>query len=129
QAISALRENRYISLWLNFDAQSAENEYIRLYRTESFNSRRVNWDIKPGWVGSFQIVAGADIDISAFNERIYMRELSVPNPQFYSFSASSVGSVLCTILIKPGTVKKENLPIPDQTIGRSWQTIDRKSAE
>ena len=52
-----------------------------------------------------------------------MRELHVPNPQFGSFASSSIGSVLCTIIIKPGTAKKENLPIPDQTIGRSWQTL------
>ncbi|APQ42488.1 hypothetical protein [Pasteurella phage PMP-GADVASU-IND] len=124
QAISALRENRYISLWLNFDAQSTENEYIRLYRsTDSGGYRRINWSIKPGWVGSFQIVAGTNIDTSAFNNVVYMRELYVPNPQFKSFSDKSVGSVLCTITIKPGTAKKETLPISDQSIERSWQTL------
>src|SRR5699024_6001582 len=87
QAISALRENRYISLWLNFDAQSAENEHIRLYRGRNASGLpSVNWDIKPGWVGSFQIVAGTMIDTSAFNDYIYMRELHVPNPEFPSFS-------------------------------------------
>ena len=124
QAISALRENRYVSLWLNLDAQSAENEYIRLYRsTDSDGSRRVNWSIKPGWVGSFQIVAGTRISTSAFNNDTYMRELYVPNPQFGSFASSSIGSVLCTITIKPGAAKKETLHIPDQTIERSWQTL------
>ena len=124
QAISALRDNSYVSLWLNLDAQSAENEYIRLYRsTDSDGYRRINWSIKPGWVGSFQIVAGTDISTSAFNNDTYMRELYVPNPQFGSFASRSVGSVLCTILVKPGTAKKENLPIPDQTIERSWQTL------
>ena len=124
QAISALRENRYISLWLNLDAQSAENEYIRLYRgTSTSGLPNVNWDIKPGWVGSFQIVAGTGIDTSAFNNYIYMRELYVPNPQFPAFSSSSVGSVLCTIIVKPGKAKGKNLQIPDQVIGRSWQTL------
>ena len=124
QAISALRENQYVSLWLNFNAQSAENEYIRLYRgTDSSGNPSVNWDVKPGWVGLFQIVAGTDIYSSAFNDRVYMRELYVPNPQFKLFSDSSVGSVLCTIVIKPGTAKVEKLPIPDQSIGRSWQTL------
>lgn len=123
QAISALRENQYASLWLNLDAQSAENEYIRLYRTTSSGNRYVNWDIKPGWVGSFQIVAGTNIQTSAFNDRVYMRELHVPNPQFLSFYSDSVGSVLCTITVKPGTAKKETLHIPDQTIGRDWQTL------
>src|SRR5699024_9411517 len=52
-----------------------------------------------------------------------MRELYVPNPQFSSFSDSSVGSVLCTIVIKPGTAKVEKFNIPDQAIGRSWQTL------
>ena len=124
QAISALRENRYISLWLNFDAQSAENEYIRLYRvTAPGGDQGVAWDIKPGWAGSFQIVAGTSIVGSAFNDVVYMRELYVPNPQFAYFSRSSVGSVLCTIIIKPGTAKVEKLPISDQTIERSWQTL------
>ena len=123
QAISALRENRYISLWLDVDSQSAENEYIRLYRTASLGRDVVNWDIKLGWVGSFQIVAGTDIRTGAFNSNVYMRELYVPNPEFLAFSESSVGSVLCTIVVKPGTAKRENLPIPNQTIGRSWQTL------
>ena len=124
QAISALRKNQYVSLWLNFDAQSTENEYIRLYRsTISGGNRSVNWSIKPGWVGSFQIVAGTSVVSSAFNGEVYMRELYVPNPEFLSCYDKSVGSVLCTIIIKPGTAKKENLPIPDQTIERSWQTL------
>ena len=105
------------------DAQSAENEYIRLYRTTSSGRKVVNWDIKLGWVGSFQIVAGTDIRTGAFSERIYMRELFVPNPQFPAFSDGSVGSVLCTIVVKPGTAKKKNLQISDQTIERSWQTL------
>ena len=124
QAISTLRENRYISLWLDVDAQSVENEYVRLDRGRSSSGNpSVEWSVKPGWVGSFQIVAGTDIRTSAFNHEVYMRELYVPNPQFAYFAASSVGSVLCTIIIKPGTAKKENLPILDQTIERSWQTL------
>ena len=124
QAISALRENRYISLWLNLDAQSAENEYIRLYRsTGSFGRQIVNWDIKPGWVGSFQIVAGTSISTSAFSNDVYMREIYVPNPQIRNFYSDSIGSVLCTITIKPGTAKVERFNIPDQTIERSWQTL------
>src|SRR5699024_1582645 len=124
QAISTLRENRYISLWLNLDAQSAENEYIRLYRSASFDRQVVNWDIKPGWVGSFQIVAGTSVSTSAFSDDVYMRELYVPNPQFWSFASRSIGSVLCTITIKPGKAKAVNLSIPDQTLGRSWQTLE-----
>ena len=124
QAISALRENRYISLWLDVDSQSAENEYIRLYRGRTSIGRpSVNWDIKPGWVGSFQVVAGTKISTSAFNDEIYMREWYVPDTSTGNFYAPSVGSVLCTIIVKPGTAKKENLPIPDQTIERSWQTL------
>src|SRR5699024_4697484 len=60
---------------------------------------------------------------SAFSNDVYMRELHVPNPQFPSFYDKSVGSVLCTIVVKPGTAKKETLPISDQTIERSWQTL------
>ena len=124
QAISALRKNQYVSLWLNLDAQSAENEYIRLYRsTGSFGRQIVNWDIKPGWVGSFQIVAGTSISTSAFSDGVYMRELYVPNPQFENFYSDSIGSVLCTITIKPGTAKVKKFNIPNQTIERSWQTL------
>ena len=123
QAISALRENRYVSLWLNVGSQSAENEYIRLYRTTSSGQQVVNWNIKPGWVGSFQIVAGVDVRTGAFNNGVYMRELHVPNPQFGYFFDDSIGSVLCTIIVKPGTAKVEKLPISDQTIERSWQTL------
>ena len=124
QAISTLRENRYISIWLNFDAQSAENEYIRLYRgREPDGNYRVHWGIKPGWVGSFQIVSGIGITTGAFTERVYMRELHVPGTQFAYFSSDSIGSVLCTIIIKPGKAKAVNLPIPNQTLDRSWQTL------
>ena len=124
QAISALRKSQYVSLWLNFDAQSAENEYIRLYRSRSSDGRQtINWDIKSGWAGSFQIVAGTSIISGAFSNEVYMRELYVPNPQFEYFIDTSIGSVLCTIVVKPGTVKKETLPISDQAIERGWQTL------
>ena len=124
QAISALRENQYVSLWLNFNAQSAENEYIRLYRgTDSSGNPSVNWDVKPGWVGSFQIVAGTDIHSGAFNRFVYMREFQAPNPEDYFIASNSIGSVLCTITIRPGKAKAVNLSIPDQTLGRSWQTL------
>ena len=124
QAISALRENQYVSLWLNLDAQSAENEYIRLYRSTDYEGDpSVDWAIKPGWVGSFQIVAGTSIRVSAFNHEVYMRELHVPKPQFRYVSCDSIGSVLCTIIVKPGTAKVEKFNIPNQTIERSWQTL------
>ena len=123
QAISALRENQYASLWLDVDAQSAENEYIRLYRSTSSDYHYINWNIKPGWIGSFQIVAGLNVKVSASNNEVYMREFYVPNTQFSGFRDSSIGSVLCTIVVKSGTAKVENLPISDQTIGRSWQTL------
>ena len=124
QAISALRENQYVSLWLNLDAQSAENEYIRLYRSTIPGGDRVDWSAKPGWVGSVQFVAGTNIVTSGFNDYAYMREWYVPNTPTGYFSSGSVGSVLCTILVKPGTAKKENLPISDQAIERSWQTLE-----
>src|SRR5699024_6953095 len=90
QAISTLRENRYISLWLNLDAQSAENEYIRLNRGRlSDGSPSVNWAIKPGWVGTFQIIAGARaLSTPSFAERSYMEEFSAPTPVFSSMSST-----------------------------------------
>ena len=124
QAISALREGRYTSLWLNVDAQSAENEYIRLYRsTSSGNRRSISWSVKSGWVGSFQIVAGTSVITGGFSSDVYMRELYVPKPEFDSFTDNSIGSVLCMINVKPGTAKTVRPQIPDQTIGRSWQTL------
>ena len=124
QAISTLRENRYISLWLNLDAQSAENEYIRLYRSRaSSGNPSVEWSVKSGWVGSFQIVAGTRISTGGFNTTVYMRQFLVPNPQESFIADTSVGSVLCTITIKPGKAKAVNLSIPNQTLDRSWQTL------
>src|SRR5699024_10601202 len=124
QAISTLRENRYISLWLNLDAQSAENEYIRLNRGRAPNGNpRVEWSVKSGWVGSLQIIAGTSIVGDGFASDVYMRERYVPDRQSGYFSDKTVGSVLCTITVKPGKAKDVDLPIPDQTIGRSWQTL------
>ena len=124
QAISTLRENRYISLWLDVDSQSVENEYIRLNRGRAPSGRpSVEWSVKPGWVGAFQILAGTAIHTGAFNKNVYMREFQAPNPEDYYIGDDSIGSVLCTITIKPGKAKDVDLPIPDQTIGRSWQTL------
>lgn len=123
QAISTLRENRYISLWLNANEQSAENEYIRLHRGTESGEQKVSWSVKPGWVGSFQIVAGLDGGSSAFSPSVFMYRYYVPNPQNSAFRASSIGSSLCTITIKPGKAKAESLPIADQPISRSWQTL------
>ena len=123
QAISALRENRYVSLWLDVDAQSTENEYIHLYRTKEGNTPKVYWDIKPGWVGTFQIVGGTEAVSGAYNERVYMRELQAPNPQFIGFGRGHIGSVLCTIIIRPGKAKSTSFPISDQGIDRDWQTL------
>lgn len=129
RSISELQEERYIALWLNFDAQSAENEHIRLSRgTASSGDPSVGWSVKPGWVGSFQIIAGTNTDTYAFSNNVYMREFDVPNPQLPSFADKSVGSVLCTITVKPGTAKTENFLIPDQTIGRNWQTLQSWTA-
>ena len=124
QAISALRENQYASLWLNLDAQSAENEYIRIYRGRAPSGKpSVEWSVKPGWVGSFQILAGTSVVSGAFNNNVYMREFQSPNPEDYYIGDNSIGSVLCTITVKPGKAKDVDLPIPDQTIERSWQTL------
>ena len=123
QAISALRENRYVSLWLDVDAQSTENEYIHLYRTREGNVPKVYWAIKPGWVGTFQIVAGTEAVTGAYNELVYMRELQAPNPQFIGFGRGPIGSVLCTITIRPGKAKSTSFPISDQGIDRDWQTL------
>ena len=127
QAISALRENRYISLWLNFDAQSSENEFMRLYRGTSPDTGNpaVFWNIKPGWVGTFQVIAGVETRSNAeFSDRNFMGEHIAPEPTRTFFaSPDGIGSVLVTINTRPGTAHTTPLQIPDQTIGRSWQTL------
>ena len=123
QAISTLQSGRYISLWLDLESQSAENEYMRMYRSRSSGSDVVNWTVKPGWVGAFQMIGGTRIDKGPFNESVYMRELHAPNPRYSYFESSSIGSVLCTISVKPGTAKTVRMPISSQDIGRSWQTL------
>ena len=53
-----------------------------------------------------------------------MYEYSVPGPQHDFFSSSDgIGSVLVTINVRPGTARTTPLPIPDQNIGREWQTL------
>src|SRR5699024_9915034 len=85
---------------------------------------KVFWTIQPALLGDFQIVAGTQVVDGAYNERVYMRELQAPNPQFPGFGRDSIGSVLCTIIINPGKAKAVNLSIPDQTLDRSWQTLE-----
>src|SRR5699024_1745045 len=123
QAISTLQSGRYISLWLDLEFQSAENEYMRMYWSRRSGSDVVNWTVKRGWVGAFQMIGGTKIDKGPFNESVYMRELHAPNPRYSYFESSSIGSVLCTISVKPGKAKTAHLPISNQTIGRSWQTL------
>src|SRR5699024_8036527 len=52
----------------------------------------------------------------------------VPDRQSGYFSDKTVGSALCTITVKPGKAKDVDLPIPDQTIGRRWQTLQSWTA-
>lgn len=123
--IATIRPHVTRSLWLNVGVQSAENEFMSLYRgTSSSGNPAVFWSIKPGWTGTFQVIAGTNINTGAFNHQIYMRELAAPNPEFTSFAASdSIGSVLVTINVSPGTSQTTSLPIPNQNIGSEWRTL------
>ena len=126
QAISVLQPHVTRTLWLNYSVQSVENEFMRLYRSTHVNgSPQVRWEIKPGWVGTFQIIAGvAPTNTVGFSERNFMREYGAPEPDGFQFSSpDGVGSVLVTINVSPGTAHAVPLPISDQTIGRSWQTL------
>lgn len=121
--IATIRPHVTRTLWLTVGVQSAENEFMRLYRGTGNGNPAVYWAIKPGWAGTFQVFAGTAINNGAFNNQVYMRELSAPVPEFGYFSADSIGSVLVTINISPGTARTTSLPIPDQNIGREWQTL------
>lgn len=121
--IATIRPHVTRTLWLNMGVQSVENEFMRLYRGTASGSPAVYWEIKPGWAGTFQIIAGTNIHSSAFSRDNYMRELSAPNPEFTHFYDDSVGSVLVTINVSPGTARTTNLPIQDQNINRDWQTL------
>ena len=122
--IATIRPNVTRTLWLNAGVQSAENELMRLYRGTSSGNPAVFWEIKPGWTGNFQVIAGVDINAGSFNHQIFMREYSVPAPEGDRFHwAGGIGSVLVTISLSPGTARTTPLPIPDQTVNREWQTL------
>ena len=87
------------------------------------SSSLVKWTVKPGWGGNVEVVAATRSSNSGFGSYIFMRKFSVPNPEFDSLSDDNIGSVKVTINVKPGKPKTTHFSIPDQTIGRSWQTL------
>ena len=120
QGIAALRETQAHSLFLNVGESSVTSRFLTLTRT---SSKRVDWSIKPGWVGNFEVLATTG-STSAFGAYIYMYRLPAPNPTFPYFSSDAgIGAVKVTINVKPGKAKTAHLPISNQTIGRSWQTL------
>lgn len=123
--IATVRPHVTRTLWLNAGAQSAENEFMRLYRsTGSSGNPGAFWSIKPGWAGTFQVIGGTGSDGTYFSERTFMNEYIAPAPQHSGFSSEyGVGSVLVTINIRPGTAHATSLQIPSQSIERSWQTL------
>ena len=120
QAIAALREARVHSLFLNVGESSVTSRFLTLTRT---SSSLVKWTVKPGWGGNVEVVAATRSSNSGFGSYIFMRKFSVPNPEFDSLSDDNIGSVKVTINVKPGKPKTTHFSIPDQTIGRSWQTL------
>lgn len=123
--IATIRPHVTRTLWLNLGVQSVENEFMRLYRGTNNGDPAVFWEIKPGWVGTFQVIGGvAPRSGTYFSDRNFMREHIVPAPESDFFSSSDgVGSALVTINVSPGTARTTPLPIPDQNIGREWQTL------
>ena len=123
--IATVRPHVTRTLWLNAGAQSAENEFMRLYRGTVDGRDAVHLVAKSGWVGTFQVIAGvAPGSVVSFSERHYMEEYIVSGPRSSSFSSvDGIGSVLATINLSPGTARTTPLPIPDQNIGREWQTL------
>ena len=123
QDIAALRETQSHSLFLNIGETSVTSRFLTLTRT---SSSRVAWTVNPGWVGNVEIIAATDSYNNGFGTTVFMRKFSVPNPEFNSFSHSSsggIGSVKATINVSPGNAKTIHFSIPDQTIGRDWQTL------
>ena len=121
QDIAALRETQSHSLFLNVGESSVDSRFLTLTRT---SSTRVSWSVKPGWVGNFEVVASVGSSTSGWGDQIYMEKLFAPNPKFvFLTSNSGVGSTKVTINVKPGKAKTAHLPISDQAIGRSWQTL------
>lgn len=125
--ITTIRPHVTRALWLNMGVPSVENEFMRLHRGASPDTGNpaVFWDIKPGWAGTFQVIAGVEPGSSAeFSNRNYMAAHIVPEPTSTFFASSDgISSVSVTINVSPGTAHITPLPIPDQTIGRSWQTL------
>ena len=128
--IAAIRPHVTRTLWLNIGVQSAENEFMRLYRGTYSGDPGVFWGIKPGWVGTFQVVgAAAPRSGTNFSDRNFMGEYSAPEPENSGFiSQDGVGSVLVTINVRPGTAHTIPLQIPNQSIERSWQTLQSWTA-
>ena len=120
QDIASLRETQSHSLFLNFGESSVTSRFLTLTRT---SSSRVEWTVKPGWGGNVEVVAATRASNGGFGSYIFMRKFSVPNPEFDSFSDDNIGSVKVTINVKPGKPKTTHFSIPDQTTGRSWQTL------
>ena len=125
-AIATVRPHVTRTLWLNAGVQSVENEFLRLYRGTRDGRPSVNMETKPGWVGTFQVIAGVEPgSVVSFSDKNYMEEYIVSGPRIdWFYAAGGIGSVLATISISPGTAHTAPLQIPDQTIGRSWQTLE-----
>ena len=123
QDIASLRETQSHSLFLNVGESSVTSRFLTLTRR---SPTEVGWSLKPGWAGSFEVIGSVGSSTIAFGERVYMRKLSAPNPEFLSFydaNNGGIGAVKTTINVKPGKAKTEHFSIPDQTIGRDWQTL------
>ena len=123
--IATIRPHVTRTLWLNAGAQSAGNEFMRLYRGTYSGHPAVYWEIKSGWVGTFQVIGGYDTASNqTFSKSVYMEEFQVPNPSYdHYYHTDGVGSVLATINVSPGTAHTTPLTVPNQNINRDWQTL------
>lgn len=110
------------AIFLNWDETTVDSDYLTLTRT---SSTRVEWTIKPGWAGDFEVDAGVDTKSNkSYSDGVYKRKLHVPNPAATAFNHDGgIGSVRVTINVMPGATRTTSLPIPDQNIGREWQTL------
>lgn len=106
QVLADLMQQKTVSLFLNHNQTSVENDYIRVTRE---SRTRIRWNTKSGWVGRVVYVAAfkAQDGSPGFAEGMTMAEFNVPPNSNFAMSGgdSRIGSVETTLTILPGAPK------------------------
>lgn len=109
------------TLMLNYDQQSAENEYMRLTRSGG----DVSWSVKSGWVGHFTVLAGTEGSGLGWANRLYMVRFLAPNPsESVLRDSTGVAGVQVMITITPGQARRFSGGPTAGTLARnSWTAL------